>query len=93
MRGLAKLATVSALLAFASIAYNQTRIAEEQIKQRVKVVEWQKCTWTSPDGKNSCVGMEFMRIEMGDGTIKGPYVLTPLTPDVVFDEDKWEPIK
>lgn len=80
------------LAAVATMALAQTRVTEDQTRLKVRVVEWQRCNWTSPDGKVSCVGMEMVRFLMKDGTIKGPYVLTPMGPDYKHDPSKWEVI-
>jgi hypothetical protein len=43
----------------------------------IVVVEWQKCNFTSPDGKVSCVGLELFRFRQADGTLLGPYLAIP----------------
>lgn len=82
---------LSALLALAAL-FGQTKVTEDQTRLKVRVVEWQRCNWTSPDGKVSCNGMELVRFLMKDGTIKGSYVLTPMGPDYKHDPSKWEVI-
>lgn len=70
----------------------QTKINEDQSRLKVRVVEWQKCTWSSPDGKVSCVGLELVRFLMSDGTIKGPYIMIPPNAEYQHDPSKWVPV-
>lgn len=76
----------------AATALSQTRVAEEQIRLKIRVVERQKCVYTSPDGKVSCVGLELYRFLMSDGSIYGPIIGSPVPPDYQHDPTKWEKV-
>ena len=73
----------------------QTRLPEEQLRPKIKVVEWAKCQ-ASGTGKNidgttytwDCAGFELYRFQMSDGTIRGPFIAIPTWPDFVQDS-KW----
>lgn len=73
----------------ASTVTAQTKVPEAQLKLKVRVVEWQRCTYTSPDAKQSCVGMDLVRFLMSDGTIQGPYILLQTPPGYTHDPAKW----
>lgn len=80
------------LLAVLAAAAGQTRVSEEQMKLKIRVVERQKCIYTSPDGKVSCVGLELYRFLMSDGSIYGPIIGSPVPPDYQHDPTKWEKV-
>lgn len=67
----------------------QTKVPEAQMRLKVRVVEWQRCAYTSPDAKQSCVGMDLVRFLMSDGTIQGPYILLQTPPGYTHDPAKW----
>jgi hypothetical protein len=60
----------------------QTRVAPDQLKATIVIVEWQKCI------QASCQGLELMRFRMADGTLTKPYILVP-TPTYATAENGW----
>jgi hypothetical protein len=66
-----------------------TLVSESQLRLKVRVVEWQRCVYTSPDAKQSCVGLDLVRFLMSDGTIQGPYFLLPPPANYAHDPAKW----
>lgn len=72
----------------------QTRLPEEQLRLKVRVVEWAKCQ-ASGIGKNldgttytwDCTGLELYRFQMSDGSIRGPFIVIPASPDFVQDSN------
>ena len=92
-------------IALVSSGIAQTRIAEEQMRLKVRVVEWQKCVWESPEKAlssegepiptaplQSCVGLQLFRFLMSDGSIVGPYIGTLAPADYKHDPSKWESV-
>lgn len=69
----------------------QTIAQENQIRLKIRVVEWHKCagSGTYPDGsKFDCAGLELYRFLMSDGTIRGPFFAIPVDKSFVQD-GKW----
>lgn len=88
MTGVVRLA-VTLVLLLVAVAVPQTRVSEDQVRLRVRLVEWQRCQWTSDDGKVSCVGTEMYRFLMSDGSIRGPIFGIPVGPEYQHDPAKW----
>jgi len=76
-------------LALSPLSYlylrGQTQAKENQIRLKVRVVEWRKCTNTATV---DCAGLELYRFLMSDGTIRGPFYAIPVPLSHVIDE-KW----
>lgn len=63
-----------------SIARAQTHISPWQLRSTITAVEWARCEWsgTTAGGQQaSCVGLEYFRFRLKDGTYTDPYVTIP----------------
>lgn len=60
----------------------QTRIRQEQIRNRVNVLEWSGC-FTPDTPKVSCVGLVLLKLTKPDGEVAFYYVGIPADPKTV----------
>ena len=75
--------TALAALFFAFRVVGQTTISETQLRPKIRVVEWYKCT--DAPGPVTCQGLELYRFQLSDGTTTGPMVALPIEAKFVRD--------
>lgn len=78
----AALAGVYAVLSLALVVA-QTTVPETQLRPKIRVVEWYKCT--DAPGPVTCEGLELYRFQLADGTTAGPFVAVPVDSKFVRD--------
>jgi hypothetical protein len=94
MNNIIKAVIISAITATWLAFAFQTKVAPDQVKNTITVVEWAVCDAaslpTAPPPKWDCRGFELFRFRMADQTLKGPYIAVPPSADFVMDNLKWK---